>query len=259
MTQLIKNAIISSILSFAFISGTIGEKCDRLEMYDLYITRDNIEADLISGVWETNLIAPGSKLFFQEDGIVQIVSPGYPENGISIETWNVQKMDSHFVLTISSETGNITTAKLYPTCEGFSIRSTNTTSMAMTKLKLDTRKLVQSARSEMQGVWDIIAETMPENPRSLKWSFKGDGTFALYMSPDLFHTIYQGIWDIAPDGEHIILYFTRSENSDEVYSKEIVKINNLDYEDLVLSGEALAKLTGQADGMTKVYFEKEFQ
>ena len=42
MTQLIKSAIISSIMSFAFISGIMGEKCERLKMYDLIISGANI-------------------------------------------------------------------------------------------------------------------------------------------------------------------------------------------------------------------------
>jgi hypothetical protein len=259
MTQLAKNVIISLIMSFAFLSGTIGEKCERLEMYDLYLTSTSIEADLVSGIWKTNLTGPESIMFFQEDGLVEIISTFSSGDKISIESWHVQMMDSHSVLTLTSELGVIRSIRIYPTCDGFAIRAKDGASGIMTKNERKSRALIERARIQMEGVWDIISERMPERKSSLKWEFKHDGTFALHVGPDLFHDGFQGIWDITPDGEHVVLYFARAENPQEVYAKELIRIHDVDYEDLVLSGETLAKLTGRQDGLTKVYFEKDFQ
>ncbi len=259
MTQLLKSGIISSIMSIAFISGAIGEKCERLEMYDLNISYTNIEADLVTGIWKVSLMGVESTLYFQEDGMVEIITADCTGEKITFEVWNVQMKDSHAVLTLTSETGVVRSMKLYPTCDGFALRASDGSTGIMTKNERKNRVHIDRARKQMEGVWEIIAASIPEQNSGLIWDFKHDGTFTLNIGPDLYHNGYQGIWDIAPDGEHVLLFFTRAEGPEEVYAKELVKIHNVDYEDLVLSGEALAKLTGRHDGLTKVYFEKNFQ
>lgn len=259
MTQLIKNAIISSILSFACISGTMGEKCERLEMFDLIITRDNIETDLVSGSWEFNLNGVETSMYFQGDGLVEIISTVRTEDEISIEAWQVQMKDSHSILTLTSEEGAMRSIKLYPTCDGFATRSMDGSAGVMTKKEKVNRMLIERARSQMVGVWQIIAEKMPQRNITPIWEFRDNGTFSLNIGQDYYHSGYQGVWDITADNEHVMLYFTYSESPEEVYTIEMLKIQNVDYEDLVLSGETIAKLTGHNDGLDKVYFEKHFQ
>ena len=259
MTQLVKSAIISSIMSFAFISGTMGEKCERLEMYDLDIVCSNIEADLVSGIWKTDLMGLENTMYFQEDGLVEIIGTHFSGEEISIEAWNVQMMDSHTVLTLTSELGVIRSIKLYPTCDGFAVHAADGSNGIMTKNERNNRALIERARNQMEGVWEVMTERMLERSSSLIWEFKSDGMFALNIGPDLYHNGYQGVWDITADGQHVILYFTRAQSPNEVYAEEIIKIHDVDYEDLVLSGETLALLASHQDELGKVYFEKDFQ
>ena len=259
MTQLVKSAIISSIMSFAFISGTMGEKCERLEMYDLIISCANIESDLVSGSWRFDHMGLVSSLYFAEDGLVEIITTHNSEDKISIETWQVQIKDSHSILTIISEAGVMRSIKLFPTCEGFATRSLDGSTGMMIKNQKINRALVERARRQMVGVWENVAEKKSQHNIRPVWEFKNDGTFTLNPGLDSYHSGYQGVWDITADSEHVMLYFTYSESPEEVYTLEMIKIQNIDYEDLVLSGETIAKLTGYRDGMTSVYFEKIFQ
>jgi|GEM_PF-5678754 len=259
MTQLVKNVIFSSIMSLAFITSAVGEKCERLEMYELNISSTNIEADLTTGIWQTNLMDAESTMYFQEDGLVEIIRKVDSGDEIKTEAWDVQMKDSHSVLTLMSETGIVQSVKLYPTCDGFALRASNGSAGIMKKIKRENRALIERARSQMEGVWEAIAKKMPDRNKSLIWEFKHDGTFTLNIGPDLYHNGYQGIWDIAADGEHVVLYFTRPESEETVYAEEMIKIHNVDYEDLVLSGKTFAKLTGHKNSASKVYFQKDFQ
>lgn len=259
MTQLVKSAIISSIMSFAFVSGTMGEKCERLEMYDLIISGANIESDLLTGSWSSSIMGFEGSMYFQENGLVEIISTVESEDEISIETWQVQMMDSHSILTLTSQAGVVRSIKLYPTCDGFATHAVDGSTGLMTKNKKVNRALIDRARRQMVGVWEIITEKLPQRNINSIWEFKNDGTFTLNVGQDYYHSGYQGIWDITADSEHVILYFTRSESPEEVYTIEMIKIQNVDYEDLVLSGDTIAKLTGHGDGLDKVYFEKDFQ
>lgn len=259
MTQFIKNAIITSVTSLALISAAFGEKCERLEMYDLNFESVQIETDLVSGVWNTDIMGLQSTMYFQEDGRVEIAHTENQTDELTFETWDVRIKDCHSVLTFISVQGVKRTAKLYPTCDGFAIVSSDGSGGVMIRTERKNSAMIERARNQMEGVWEIIAKKMPKRTSRMIWAFNHDGTFSLNIGPDLYHNGYQGIWDIAEDGEHVILYFTHSEGQEEVYAKELVKIDNIDYEDLVLSGETLSKFSGYHDPASKVFFQRHFQ
>ena len=167
-------------------------------------------------------------MYFQENVLVEIMSTFESEDEISIETWPVQMMDSHSILTLTSETGVERSIILYPTCDGFAMQAFDGSTGLMTKNKKVNRALIDRARRQMVGVWEIISEKMPQRNINPIWEFKNDGTFALNAGQDYYHSGYQGVWDITADSEHVILYFTRSESPEEVYTIEMIKIQNVE-------------------------------
>ena len=147
--------------------------------------------------------------------------------------------------------------QLVPTCDGFAVVDSKGKIGTLNKLTSRNEETLLRAKQQLVGEWSSITLKRKKNrARTMIWSFNEDGKFALAISPDFTHTILAGIWDLTPDGEHVLLFFTAYDKPETVYAREVLDIRGLDYEDLVIQGDTFVKFLDYKPKDTTLYFQK---
>lgn len=252
------NALALMFGTFAFATGTLAEKCDRLVSYDFGIVKESVEADLINGTWTTDLMGNPSSMYFHADGSVETFRKGKKKDFVQIATWDVRMVAGEVILNLTARDGAVRTLRINPTCEGFAAMDAFGAATDLYKVEDYNPYVHHQIKRQITGDWSTTAQSDLNAARTIQWHFAADGTFELAVGPDLYHSAHQGVWDVAPTGDYIILYFTRRENPESVYATELLKLRSVDYEDLVLDASFMPRMLAEfANGKT-LHFEKSF-
>jgi hypothetical protein len=250
-----KTFLFSAIVlaSLAMTSSVLAE-CSRSTADYLKYNPDSIAEDLIGSAWTTDVLGADAEVFFHQDGILEYIQTDTKSPKLEFMQWEVRIVDGTAVLSVSANNGSSRSLLIRPICEGFT---------ASNAFGIETEILMQAkqrsgkldlTRDKMTGVWKSSAKRST-GMRDLKWDLKSDGTFTLAVAPDMYHATHQGVWDITSDGQYLLLYFTRDNNPENVYTREIVRIKSVDFEDLVLDVHDLPMIFD--NGLSKVV-ERDF-
>ncbi|MDX1408426.1 MAG: hypothetical protein R3330_09845 [Saprospiraceae bacterium] len=258
MKRLAKNAMALLFCTAAFATGTLAEKCDRLVSYDLGIVKESVEADLINGTWTTDLNGNPSSMYFHADGSVETFRKDRKKDIVEVATWEVRMESGEMILTLTAPDGTSRSMRINPTCEGFAAMDAFGSAVDLYKVNDYNQYVHHQIKRQITGEWSAMAQSDLNVARNIHWDFAADGTFELAVGPDAYHSTHQGVWDVAPTGEYIILYFTNRDNPESVYAMELLKVRSVDFEDLVLDGKFMPRMLAEfANGKT-MHFEKSF-
>ena len=253
-----KSIVAVFALSLMLASVALAEKCDRLIRYELPVTNVMLENDLTTGTWLTEIDGVESALYFNEDGLVDIISREYDADAYSHQKWQITSDCGHLTLSLYNAEAGQKTYNVLPTCDGFMLTDRSGNEIPMVKRMDNTRSVVEQMRTQMQGVWESTGPRSRKKNPDMRWKFAENGTFALKIGPDQHHSSYEGVWDVAPDARGIILRFASVSSPEQVYATKVLRVHSLDFEDLVLSGEPMARLSGHDAHDAKYFFEKQF-
>lgn len=249
----------SSIVFALFLAVSVSAepKCERLEFYDLGNLQASFEQDLTSNVWRSGILGTQSTLYFGPDGMILAI----PDDGSRAEnyTWSVIVEDDKALLHVYSHEG-AQKYSLAPTCSGLSV---NGRGKAMT-MEVGNKKQISDAtmrfmESRLAGTWEYLPEkgAGPKNARSFTLILNEDGTFKLAQWPDTYHSQKDGIWQLSPDGEYLILFTRMYLNGKERYVAESIQLFSLDFEDLVINGQKLPGSISENTNKQPLYLSKQ--
>lgn len=242
------------ISSFA-LSISASPKCERLELYDFANLRESFEHDLMSGVWRTNLLGITSTLYFQADGMVISI----PVNQERVETylWSVNVEEDQAILSLL---GPDTDRKFFiaPTCSGISaVAGGRATQMTALDVKLLTEAERGFIQIQLAGTWDCnIRKSHRAKASDFSISLHQDGSFAIQTNPDPFHSSHDGLWQLSPDGQYLILHLRVLIGSHAHFVTEYLNLKSVDFEDMVIGAEILPRVLNAHHGKDLLYLEK---
>lgn len=259
MKHLAKVALTSLILSAVCVSAATAGTCARLQNYADRVFEHEIVADLTSGAWMTSIDDKDCVLFFNEDGIVEVMTSDLLGDTYEVDTWMVISDCYSMKLMMSGPDEPMQTYTLEATCDGFAVVDESGEEGYMVKRHANLKRLVNRMREQITGTWESSGTSSRRHKVDLSWTFAENGTFAINTGPDRHHASYEGVWDITPDGTNIVLFFGNSENPEEIYARHLLKIHALDFEDMIMSGEPISNLLDVNEKKSvRMFFEKNY-
>lgn len=259
MKRLALNVWLAVSCFFAFTTGTLAEKCDRLIFYDRGIVKESIEADLTDGTWTTDLLGNPGSMYFHADGSVETFRKDKNKKTVvQIDTWEIQVYDGQTILKLTAPDGTTRALRINPTCDGFAAIDGFGGATDLYKQGNYNALLHQQTKRQLIGNWSAVAQSDLNIHRAIQWHFNEDGTFEFAVAPDLYHSAHHGIWDLSPNGEYIMLYFTNRDDPEAVFVTELLRVRSVDFEDLVLDAKLLPRPLAEFTSNKAVHFEKDF-
>lgn len=248
-----------STLCLSLIAAALlaGPRCERLSFYDTGSLMRNIDKDLTSHVWTTGMLGKASKMYFQEDGSALVLPDGTSD--VEIYTWDLESCSGQVYLRIFSRAGD-EAFLVSPTCSGLCVSAEG----KCAELLLTTDDEVSMERAEflrlqLTGTWAFDPDRAGKRRGAMPFSLnlQADGTFVLNMGPDHYHTMQDGIWQVAPDGAYLILFTRVVDQGGVRFVAETVSIRSMDFEDLVVEGQGLPRVLKSCGGKQPLYLTKE--
>jgi len=242
------------VLSLSF-SAFAGARCERLESYDMTNLRASFEQDLLTHVWRTSVLGDVSNLYFQDDGIVLVVSTG--SEAVDSYLWSVTDDKGQNVLAFYSPAGN-KEFSIAPTCNGISAAAHGkSTPLAISTDEMLSIKQLDFLRLQLAGTW--YAETSRSrgvNSVPFSIALNQDGTFTMTNGPDTYHARQEGIWQLSQDGQFLILHTPQYIGDEKKYVAESIRLRSVDFEDMVIDAEILPRELKQYSGKQLIYLTK---
>jgi hypothetical protein len=197
---------------------------------------ESFECDLRSNAWKTNLLGVASTLYFQEDGILIAIPEGLQD--VQTFMWSLSTDVCRTLLSICDHQFSRSYI-IAPTCSGISATANGKSASMIPEITecLSVQRL-DFLRKQLTGVWNYQAsKTKKGYPAQLNLSLADDGSFSIAAGPDQFHSIQQGMWQVSPDGQFLVLY-SLIEGS---YEAEAINLRSVDFEDMVIDAESLPR------------------
>jgi len=231
-------------------------ECERLSYYDTGDLRMSFQRDLVSHVWTSNVLGAAATLYFQEDGSLIVV----PESTSRIESylWDVAIQDGQAMLQIIQPDGKLIFGTA-PTCSGLCISQAGKCVMMFAgeaeDLSVEHELFLET---QLSGTWKYTSGRV--NKRSMPLEFtltlNADGTFTMASGPDSYHSLREGVWQVTPDGEYLILFTSMDGNSGPYYAAEYIPIRSVDFEDLVIGSGQIPKFLDQNNRKHALFLSK---
>ena len=232
-------------------------RCDRLEWFDLSFSESTVKDDLTSGTWEVSVGHTFGKMYFFEDGRADLVNAYYDGDEVETFTWRVEMKSHAALLVVGFPDGKTRNFRLVPTCDGFAVTTDTGVRGGIEKIIEGSSARLDHLRMKLKGEWTSVARNKRDRSRIIKWQFHENGEFRFAVSPDFTHSVLKGIWDITPDGEHVMLFFTLHENPETVYATELLDVRGLDFEDMILTGDTFSQFVDYRKKDMRVFFQKD--
>jgi len=238
------------------LSAAASTECDRLAFYDTGDLRLSFERDLISHAWKSQMLGSAATLYFQEDGSL-IVVPEETSRVLSY-LWDIGIQDGQALLQIVQPDGKLVFGAA-PTCSGLCVSQGGKCVMMFTsegsELSIEHQNFL---RSQLIGTWTYAPHL--SNKRKISSEFTltlgGEGAFTIASGPDSYHSAQEGVWQLTPDGEYLIL-FTRMEGNAGIYfAAEYIAIRSVDFEDLVIDSAQMPRLLDQSKKKQPLFLSK---
>ena len=207
----------------------------------------------------TTLDGKDCVMYFKEDGLVEIMASDFQGDEYVTNRWIALADCSSMQLLLSSHDSPLRTLRIEATCDGFAFVDNVGEEGVMVKRHVNIKRLVGRMREQIAGTWESIGTSSKKHEIDLSWTFAENGTFTINTGPDSFHASYEGVWDIAPDGTNIVLFFGNTNNPEDVYARHLLKVHALDFEDMIMSGEPISNLLGiEKKKPVRMFFEKDY-
>lgn len=248
---------LSSILVILSLTVSLfaAPRCERLEFYDMDNLHASFENDLLSNVWQTNILGSMSNLYFEDDGLVTAVPVGTER--VESYMWSLVTNQGTASLSLFSPT----TEKEFiisPTCNGLSAMShgKSTPMLISAEVRMTDTEL-EFVRAQLTGTWHYHAqESETTHPAQSSMTLSNDGTFNLRTGPDSYHSVHEGVWQISQDGRYLILYTQMYIGQERKYVAESIRLKSFDFEDMVIDAQSLPRALQQYSGKQVLYLEK---
>jgi hypothetical protein len=249
--------LFSVYLIVAITGAAIAEPaCDRLTHYNSNDLQESFEHDLFSNVWSTTALGPEATLYFQEDGTMLAM----PSANASVAqySWNIEIYEGQAHLYLATSHG-MKMFTLAPTCSGLCVSDGGKCMMmsVSTQKKISAERL-KFIRSQISGTWkyEPSRKAARKGPAGFTLTLGKDGTFAISTGPDSYHSVLEGTWQLAPDGEYLVI-FTKQYGKEQIkYIPESLAILSIDYEDLVLDSQRMPRILEKGSMKESLYLSK---
>jgi hypothetical protein len=250
-----KSLTTTLILTSFVVSLFATSRCERLADYDMGNLHYSFTRDLLSHVWKTGMLGEMSSLYFQEDGLV-LAKPVGTER-VDSYLWSLAVNAGEASLTVFSPTEEKKFV-ISPTCNGISAAlHGKSTPMLISDDVLIQEVELDFLSTQLTGTWQYRTERSGKTaPSGFSMSLKSDGTFRLNTGPDIYHNVQDGVWQISPDGQYLILSTQMYVGENLKYVAETLRLKSVDFEDMVIDAEHLPRFLQEYSGKRLLYLAR---
>jgi len=249
-------AFVVFFLGTATILQATAIQCERLEEFGAVYDVSRVADDLVSGSWDVRVSGAYGTMYFREDGSADHINTYLDGKQIATCAWSVTIERGEVIANLTYPDGKSEKFALTPTCDGYAVRNIYGKNGTMWKITEQDERMLEQSRLQITGHWESAGSSKRDRQSAMVWEFDRNGKFRMAMAPDYTHSIMEGIWDLTPDGNNVMLFFTATGAPEAVYAREILKIHGLDFEDLVLAGDTFERLISKTSSASAMHFEK---
>ena len=245
---------IAILLSFATIVSA-SPKCERLAFYDMTNLQASFERDLVSNIWNTNLLGAASTVYFTSDGNVTVISPTWKK--IETYTWSLCVENGRAMLSLKNDSERKDFV-ISPTCGGLSVSANGKSASMLVNEEVRVSDAdVSFLEKQLTGIWNYRVDlTKKGYPAQFALFLRKDGTFILKIGPDKFHSVQQGMWQVTADGRYLVLNTKQYIHGEPQFVAEAINLKSVDFEDMVINAKNLPRALGAYQGKQPLYLSK---
>jgi len=244
MKKVLACALFVSFLTFQLAAANAHEdRCRQLTTSSTLTQVEQVENDLVGGIWSLRSENFRSTFEFKANGIASLITESHGDLHYADVLWNVTTLDHSVVLSVTNPEQVTKHYSIVQNCDGVLLKSLNDNEVQQWMFEKPMLKYErQTLEMQLVGNWKSISGS--EDATTTSYQFQENGN--LLMVEAGIQT--PGIWDLTEDGQYILV--TLQNDNDGFFAHFALRIFDIDYH------TASFTMNGKGGVSSIQYFEK---